>query len=157
MRKVLAVIIIALLTAAPAAIAKAPLGVHGGFSFDPDQIVIGGHMRVSEPYVGWIVQPSLDLGFGDKVTSFIFNGDMLYTFPELQTSEWGFYAGAGLALAFYQLDISGPGDDSQTEVGLNIIGGVTKKLISGNELMGEFRVGVDNIPDVKLLIGITFF
>jgi opacity protein-like surface antigen len=157
MKKALAVTIIALLAAAPAAVAKAPLGLHGGFSFDPDQVVIGGHVRASAPYVGWIVQPSFDLGFGDHVTSFIFNGDMLYTFPELQTSEWGFYAGAGLALAFYELDLDGPGDDSRTEVGLNLIAGVTKKLISGNELMGEFRLGVDDIPDVKLLLGITFF
>ena len=157
MKRLLAATFIAVLAAGTAASAKAPLGLHGGFSFDPDQFVIGAYARVSEPYIGWRVQPSVDLGFGDDVTTFNLNGDIVYTFPELQTSEWGFYAGGGLGLAYYTFDAPPGVDDSATEIGLNIIGGVTRQLISGNELTGELRLGIDDIPDVKLLFGITFF
>jgi hypothetical protein len=154
-------LLVALLLLAPAtAAALTPLGVHAGFSVDPDQFVFGGHAIMAEPLIGWQLHASLDFGFGDNVTSIIGNGDFVYAFPELATADWRFYVGGGVGVGQYSYDHPDPTppgfDDSDTQFGLNIVGGITRRLLSGNELLGELRIGVEDMPDVKIVAGFTF-
>ncbi len=147
------VLVLALVIAgAGTAAGTVPLGARAGFSLEPDQVVFGAHAKAFEPYRGWWVVPVAELGFGDNVTTVALSGDMLYGFPELQTSDWGFYLGGGLGWAHYSWD----GGDTG-EIGLNLVGGMTRRLLTGNELLLELRIGIDELPDVKIVTGITFF
>lgn len=157
MKRILACVSFALvLTTVSAGYATFPLGARAGFGMDPDQIVLGGHARVAEPMVGWAIQGVVELGFGDDVTAFSIDGDMLYTFPELETSAWGFYVGGGLGFTNYSWDIEGH-SGSSSEFGLNLVGGATRNLDSGNKLIGELRIGLGDIPDFRIMGGIYLF
>ncbi|MFH1842453.1 MAG: hypothetical protein ABIF77_04545 [bacterium] len=134
-----------------------PFGVRAGLGNNPDQFIVGGHARVAEPVIGWKIQPVFELGFGDDITTMAISGDMLYMFPELQTSEWGLYAGGGFGFVNYSWDVGHPGgNDSKSEFGLNLVGGVIKQLGSANEFIGELRIGLGDVPDLKLMAGIYF-
>jgi hypothetical protein len=130
-----------------------PWGPRAGFSLKPDQFVIGGHAKVAEPVVGWGIVPNFDLGFGDDITTLQINGDFVYNFPELETYNWGWYAGAGLTWANYWF--SGAG--SSGEIGLSLLGGVSRILDNENRLSLELRFGIDDIPDFMLTLGYWFF
>jgi hypothetical protein len=118
-----------------------------------DQIHIGGHVELAQPVLGLSFRPGIEVGFGDDVTFIAINGDMVYTFPELATADWSFYAGGGLALNIIKADGGGDNED----LGLNAVGGIVKSLESGNDLFFELRLGVEDSPDVKLTLGLTLF
>lgn len=144
---------VACLAAAPAGAAMPfPVGLRGGFSIEPDQLVLGAHARVSELVRGWWIVPVAEFGFGDDVTTVALSGDVVYNFPELQTAQWGFYTGAGLGWILYSFD---GGDES--EIGLNLIGAVLRRLDNADELSLELRIGIDELPDIKVMAGYTFF
>ena len=67
-----------------------PLGPRIGITADEelDQIHVGFHATMAEPFVGVHFVPNLEIGFGDDVTLYAFNGDLVYTFPEMATADW---------------------------------------------------------------------
>ena len=123
---------------------------------DPNQFHFGGHAWVAEPMTGVDFRPGIELGFGDHLMLVALNADFLYDFTEFETSDWGFYAGAGLNLYVINYD-SDYDIDSETEVGLTGVGGVKRKLLSGNELFFELRLNLVDSPDLKATIGLTLF
>jgi hypothetical protein len=156
MRGVLArtLLVLLLLAAAPSAWAMA-LGPRIGYTDDEDfnQIHIGFHMELAEPIIGVKFNPNLEVGFGDDVTLLAFNGDFLYTFPELATNDWSFYAGGGLALNIAKVD---KGDDHK-DLGLNAVGGIVRKLEGGSDVFLELRLGLEDSPGFKITTGLIFF
>jgi hypothetical protein len=128
-----------------------------GFSTDPDQFTVGAYAGFPEFRPGFRARPSVDLGFGDSTLSFLVNGDAEYSFRNAEFAALPF-AGAGLALAHYRVDVPGAVDDAtDTEIGLNLYGGLEFDLGGYYSAMVELRFGIHRLPDVKLTGSIGFF
>ncbi len=146
------------LAAVPAAHADAVIGGVGprvGFSSNPDQIVFGGQLIIGELAPSLTFDPSLEFGFGDHATLIATNFDLHYHFV-LQNSPWRPYAGAGISLNFIEFDEGFAVDRSDTEVGLNLVGGAGVPTSSGNRFFTELKLGLGDVPDLKLLVGWNF-
>ena len=147
------------LVAVPAA-ADTAWGPRAGITFDPDQIHVGLHVDAGELFPDGFFVPNVEIGFGDDITTIAINPELIYRFLKRTRSDWGFYIGAGLGINHYSWDTPEGfnGDDSDTELGMNILGGMSRKLGSGNEFLVELKLGVtDEMPDAKVTAGLTFF
>lgn len=133
------------------------IGPRIGISMDPDQLVLGGQLDLGELAPDLTFAPNLELGFGDDITTIQINGDLHYHFL-VQGSAWRPYVGGGLGVAFYSFDAPPgfQGDDSQTEVGLNIIGGAIVPTRAGSRFFAELKLGIADLPDIKILAGWNF-
>ena len=127
--------------------AQVDAGVRAGVSIDPDQFYVGGHIETNPLVEHLVFRPNAEIGFGDDVTLAAFNFEFVWKFAR-RRSDWGFYAGGGPAINFYQFD--GPGDD--TDAGVNFVGGFENR----KGLFFEFKLGVDGSPDFKFGVGFTF-
>ena len=138
-------------TLAQSASSRHGIGPYMGFASDPDQFVIGGQ-GVFGPYASPVhLSPSLDIGFGDNWDVATLNLDITYDFFP-RNYKTVFFAGAGPTLAFYSSDRF----DDQTEAGLSLIGGVKFASERGNSFNLAARIGVGDIPDIKLTAGYLF-
>lgn len=133
------------------------IGPRIGASIEPDQIVIGGQLDLGELAPDLTFTPNLELGFGDDITTIQLNGDLHYHFL-VSGSAWRPYVGGGLGVAFYSIDLPPgfQGDDSQTEVGLNILGGAIVPTQGGSRFFTELKLGIADLPDLKILVGWNF-
>lgn len=160
MKRIFVCVAVVALFAASAAAADTAWGLRGGLTFDPDQVHLGAHLEAGELFTQGYFVPNVEIGFGDHITTIAFNPELVYRFLKRSKSNWGFYAGGGLGINYYKLDVPEGfrGDDSDTELGLNILGGMSRKLSSGNEFFVELKLGVtDEMPDAKITAGLTFF
>ena len=130
-------------------------GPRVGVSIDPDQFVFGGQLNFTDVAPHVTINPNIELGFGDDATVIALNGDGLYHF-DIDNSDWSPYAGAGIGINFWSVDVPGGGDNSDTEIGLNIIVGAAVPTKSGSEFFGELRFGAGDIPDLKVMVGWNF-
>jgi len=130
------------------------IGPRVGVSISPDQFVIGGQMNFPIQPRGLAVSPNIELGVGDNVTTIQFNGDMVYHFDNAGPN-WNPYAGGGIALAFFDNN-NDVGGGSSSEVGINFIGGLRFRQKNGSHLFTELRLGIDDIPDAKVMVGWNF-
>ncbi len=137
------------------------IGPRGGFSVDPDQVVVGGHVSASiAPQ--WTFNPSVEIGFGDHATVTALNFDGEYHF-RLQNSNWAPYLGGGIGVNFIHVHIDEPFpfsdiDANDTATGLNLIGGTMVPTASGQHLFAEVRLGLGDtaIPELKGIVGWNF-
>jgi hypothetical protein len=131
-------------------------GPRFGVSIDPDQLVVGGQASIHAFAPDWSFDPNLELGFGDDVTVFALNFDVFYHL-HLQGSAWRPYVGGGLSVDFVSWDAPlGVHDDSDTEAGLNLVGGFTIPAGSGHQWFTEARIGIGDIPELKIMGGLNF-
>lgn len=124
-------------------------GPRVGLSDDPDQVVGGVHFHLGEfaPNVFW--QPSVDIGFGDDVTTLTGNVLVAYRFrPDFELQP---YVGGQLTVAFYDIDDAG----SETEIGPAVVGGFETAMGETTFLL-ELQLGFGDIPDTKLMAGWRF-
>ena len=155
----LAVILFVLLVlpvAARSATAMESIGPRIGVSVDPGQILFGGQAVVSEvaPRVEFV--PSAEIGLGDQQTNVAFNMDFDYRLA-IEGSEWTPYVGGGIGLDFASFDRPGPvRDDSETNVGATFILGATAPTRSGSKFFTEFRLGLGDLPSLKIMAGWNF-
>ena len=157
MKKV-AVLTVALCLAATSAVAgEVTGGIRGGITFDPDQVHVGAHLYAGEMFPHGYFVPNIEIGFADNHTLVALNPELVYRFERARGADWGFYAGGGLGINFDNRDSSRRGDDDDTELGLNLLGGATRGLSGGNELFFEVKFGVADSPEGKLTVGLTFF
>ena len=96
--------------------------------------------------------PSIDAGFGDNAKTIIFNADLRLLALSPPNSSSGFYAGFGPALAWLDHDNAG----SDTEIGLNVFAGIKLPMGNSNSYNLEGRLGVADMPDFRILVGIFF-
>lgn len=153
-RVVLPAIAALLLASTPAAAQLNMGGPRFGFSSDPDQVVLGGQLEFGPYDRSFTFTPNLEIGLGDDLTTIQFNADGNYHFDVGET--WNPYVGAGFALAFYDWDSNGRGEDSETDFGANLIGGVRFKLRNASAVFAEMRIGVADVADLKLIGGWNF-
>ena len=127
-----------------------------GVSVDPDQFVVGGQLSLQEFAPNWSFDPNLELGFGDNLTDIAFNLDAYYHL-RLSGSDWRPYLGGGLGVNFVSWDAPlGTRDDSDTQVGLNLVAGLTIPARSGDHWFTELRFGVGDVPTLKIMGGRNF-
>ncbi|MBK7673209.1 MAG: hypothetical protein IPJ24_17755 [bacterium] len=157
MKRILFCLLAMMVAGAGAAQAETAWGLRGGATFEPDQVHVGAHMNGGELFNdGWFI-PNIEIGFGDDITLVALNPELVYKFSKRGSSDWGFYIGAGLGLNFYSWDNDGPGDGSETELGVNFLGGMSRKLSAGNDFFVELKLGAADSPDAKVTAGFTFY
>lgn len=131
------------------------LGVRGGVSLDPDQLVIGGSLLLP----GLAAETDgIDfsglLGIGDHVTTVRASANYYYGFLVSGGDVTVFPLG-GLTIQYYSADCPDvPGfeiDCSGTEVGANLGGGA-----AFGPLRGELWIGVGDVTEIALT-GAYFF
>lgn len=146
-------------TAAPAQSRDAAaIGPRAGFTIDPDQFTFGGQFETSPFVPALSFVPSVEVGVGDDWTVVALNADFHYHFA-ISGSIWGPYVGGGLGVNVMHFDYETPwfrveGDD--TEVGANLILGVTVPTRTGSRFFTEARFGLGDIPETKLMAGWNF-
>jgi hypothetical protein len=124
-------------------------GIRGGISVDPDQFYFGGHLETS-PIVDRIYfRPNVEVGIGDDLTLIAANMEFVYKFT--RNRAWNPYAGGGPALNIYMFDSAGD-NDSETEAGFNVLGGIE----SSGGLFFEFKLGFIDSPELKFGVGYTW-
>lgn len=140
------------LTAAVAtARAETRVGIRGGLSVDPDQVLVGITIQPPSVAQNLYVVPSVEAGFGDDLVSIALNGDLQYQFG--RSGGVRPYAGGGLALTYWNADNGG--DD--TELGVNALGGLLFDRSSGAPIFLEMKLGLtDEVPDFKFVVGLMF-
>jgi hypothetical protein len=141
-------------------------GPHIGLSADPDQLVIGVFAELAEFTPDLALRPSADVGFGDNVLTLILNADVQYAIPAQNFPAMP-YVGMGLGLAYYDFKDLDPGvpsgaghgriDDTETEIGLNLLVGIEKELAGYKSARAEIRFGIDELPDFKFMVGLGFY
>ena len=127
-------------------------GVRAGLGLDPDQFVIGGQAILGRAFKVARFAPSVDVGFGDDLTTLMVNGDFRVSLLTLPKAGASLYAAAGPTLAMYDSDKGG----SDTEIGLTLTAGLRLPMSTLNAYNIEGRFGFGDIPDFRLLFGIMF-
>jgi hypothetical protein len=153
MKKACTLLCATMLLAGTAAANDLAFGPRIGYTHDSnlDQFHFGAHMVVQHLTTNLHVIPSLEVGVGDG-TLLAVNGDLVYEFTELASGKWSFYAGGGPVLTHYTRS----GFDS-TDFALNLVAGTTFDVGATKELLGEVRIGLEDAPNLKLTLGLTFF
>jgi hypothetical protein len=159
MKRILIVsILFALLFSTTAFGNRRPVGVHGigprlGFTINPDQFHVGGHLDLGDLGENLMMQPNLEIGFGDNLTTVAPSFEVDYRFR----SDWGAwtpYLGAGAGPIFYSMKHGG----SSSKFGAYLQFGIGRGA-SGSE-SGHFfiegKLGLADAPDFKGTIGWTF-
>ena len=127
-------------------------GPRVGVTIDPDQIHFGFHLNMGEFAKNVRFQPNFELGFGDDVTVAAINFEASYYFNGAW-EQWTPYAGGGIGVNFTDFDEGG----SDTDLGLNILGGIERSLSSGDRFFLELKLGLADSPDAKVTAGWTFY
>ena len=152
-----------ILTLGPASALSAPdtdVGFAGwgprvGASVNPDQIYFGAHLDYGNFARHVRFQPNLELGFGEDMKFFAINAEAAYRFSSTWET-WTPYLGGGIGANIKSVD-SGGSNSSQTDLGINLLGGFEKGFYNGNRFFVEAKVSVNDIPDLKIAVGMTFY
>ncbi len=123
---------------APSAFAQFDLGVRAGFDIEAEDPFVGVEARIALPVgnLPLMLQPSFDYfitgdggdgigGVGFDYNVYQIDVNVLYPFG-VNNESFTPYAGVGLGITYWSFDYSGLGvnaDDSETDIGLNIVGG----------------------------------
>jgi hypothetical protein len=149
------VLLLPALASAATAVTVDP-GVRAGLSISPDQFVFGGQLSFHGLAPDWTFDPGLEIGLGDDVTTIAFDLDALYHM-RLSGTDWSPYVGGGLGLVSVSRDEKpGVRDDSDNEIGLNAVIGFRAPTRAGQHWFTEMRVGIGDLPDLKVVGGFSF-
>jgi len=118
-------------------------GIRGGYTVDPDQFHVGGHYNVGQIFKPMRLVPNVEIGFGDNLTFWALNADLIWDIPES-----AFSIGGEIGLNIVDHDNGG----SKSDLGLSILGDYR----FNEKFMGEVKLGLSDSPDVKLTVGYNF-
>ena len=130
--------------------AQAQFGLRGGFGLKPDQFVVGGQVEAGKLAFARIV-PSVDVGFGDNVTTIAFNGDFLLR-VEIPDASLELYGGGGPTVLYADVS-NGPSD---WNLGLTLVVGGRLPVGGRHAVNLEGRLGIGDAPDFRLIAAIIF-
>ncbi len=130
-------------------------GPRVGLSLDPDQVHFGAHLDYGNFADHVRFQPNVEFGFGDNVELYTLNVEAAYRFTA-EWDVWSPYLGGGLGANIKSWD-NGNDNSSDTDIGLNALGGIEKGLSNGDRFFIEGKLSVNDVPDVKFTIGWTFY
>jgi hypothetical protein len=128
-------------------------GIRGGYDFEEDVGTAGAQVRI--PLVrGLAIVPSADVFFEDSPSDWQLNLDAVVRPPSLAGLYFGVGAGF-LSRDFDELDLD---DDTETEVGLNLLAGIEGGRVGGTTVrpFAEGRwTNVDDYEAFRLAVGIN--
>jgi len=130
-----------------------------GLSVDPDQVHFGAHIDYGNFAKHVRFQPNVELGVSDNLTLLTINAEAAYRFSE-EWDVWTPYLGGGLGLNIKNYDNdynNGHDNHSDADLGVNLLGGIEKGLDSGDRFFIEAKVSLNDIPDLKVTVGWTFY
>lgn len=129
-----------------------------GLSMNPDQFHFGAHMDFGNFARHVRFQPNLEIGFGDDMSLYAVNAEAAYRFRSTW-DVWTPYLGGGLGANIKKFDSNGNdgNNDSQTDLGVNLLGGIEKGLTNGDRFFVEGKFSVNDVPDAKVTVGWTFY
>jgi len=130
-------------------------GPRVGLSVDPDQVLFGAHLDLSEARGHFRLQPNIEMGLGDNLVTLGFNLDAAYRFAS-RWEQWTPYLGGEMGLRVFSDDANGLTDETGTDTGVALIGGIERGLASGSRFFLESKLGFVDAPDIRLLAGWTF-
>jgi hypothetical protein len=130
-------------------------GPRVGLSINPDQIHFGAHLDFGNFARHVRFQPNVEMGFGDGVKLYTVNAEAAYRFSSTW-DVWTPYLGGGLGANIESVDSKGHGD-SQTNLGVNLLGGIEKGLANGDRFFVEGKFSLNDVPDAKVTVGWTFY
>ncbi len=126
-----------------------------GATLDPEQVHVGFHLDLGDIAERLRLQPNVEIGFGDNATLVAINPEVFYLFTP--HNRWTPYAGGGLGINIINWDDkAGMADNTETEIGLNLLGGIETKISDTTKFFGEVKFGVGDSPDAKFAVGLTF-
>jgi hypothetical protein len=135
-----------------------PAGYHGigprvGFTINPDQIHVGGHVDFGDLANNLMILPNIEVGFGEDLTTVAPSFELDYRFR----SDWGVwtpYLGGGIGPVFYSHKNGG----SSSDLGLYLQFGVAKGRSGSHSghFFIEGKLGMADAPDFKATVGWTF-
>jgi len=132
-------------------------GPRVGLSFGPDQVHFGAHLDFGNFAEHVRFQPNVELGFGDNVNLITINGEAAYRFNSGR-NVWAPYLGGGLGANIKSFDNgNGRDNDSETDIGANVLGGIEKGLTNGDRFFIEGKLSLNDVPDGKITMGWTFY
>jgi hypothetical protein len=135
-------------TPRPATAGPNNVDLRAGYYTDMEAVSLGGGMLTGMGS-GWFFNPNAELAFGDGGNLLTLNGDFHYDFPTDATVS--FYLGAGAGLLYVNPDFG----DSDTDFGLNLIGGVSG--LSGSvRPFAQLKSIVSDNSELVLTGGIRF-
>lgn len=129
-------------------------GPRVGVTVDEDQVHFGAHLDFGNFSDHVRFQPNVELGVSDNLTLLTLNGEAAYRFSS-RWDAWTPYLGGGIGLNIAGHD--GVAEDSNSELGVNALGGIERGLGNGNRFFVETKLGVVNGPDLKITTGWTFY
>jgi hypothetical protein len=130
-------------------------GPRVGLSLNPDQIHFGAHIDFGNFARHIRFQPNVELGFGDHMKLFTVNAEAAYRFSS-HWDVWTPYLGGGAGANIKSADTDGH-NHSQTDLGVNLLGGIEKGLSNGDRFFIEGKFSLNDIPDAKFTVGWTFY
>ncbi len=137
--------------------ASAQFGVRAGYSFTPDQVVLGAHYMLPIGTSGLHLIPSAEVAFGDDAFTIYGNGDLVYRFNAGSVKP---YLGGGVSVVNYDpddIEVLGETVDveSDTEVAFTALGGAWFNAGGSTPWFVEGKIGLDDkSPDVKVMVGV---
>jgi len=144
-----------------------PVGFHGigprvGFTINPDQVHLGGHIDLGDIAGNLMMQPNLEIGFGDHVTTIAPSFELDYRF-RTDWGAWTPYLGGGIGPVFYSWKSDHPykhdwSSSSWTGLGGYLQFGIGKgsSASSSGHFFLEGKLGLADAPDGKVTVGWTF-
>ena len=137
--------------------AQFELGPRLGFDLEVEELHIGVEARFDLPSVDLPIKikPSIDYFFVENFTLMSFDANGIYEF-DLEGGTITPYAGAGLGITYWSFDTEFEGfgiDASETNVGLNLLGGA----VFGSGGMRPFAEVRFNTDDLLTLTGGVLF
>jgi len=128
-------------------------GIRGGYDFEEDVGTAGAQVRI--PLVrGLAIVPSADVFFEDSSSDWQLNLDAVVRPPSLA----GLYFGVGAGFLSSDFDEDDFEEDTDTEVGLNLLAGIEGGRVGGTSVrpFAEGRwTNIDNYEAFRLAVGIN--
>jgi hypothetical protein len=141
------------LTPAPAA-ADTDFGVRGGLYSDAEAGFVGVEL-LTDLSRQWFLNPNAEYVFVDEGDLWTLNLDAHYDLP-LRSSVADVWLGGGLALVFSD-DGRPRGDDSETDVGVNLLAGVGFLPREAVRPYVQGKVLVSDETEAVIAVGLRFF
>lgn len=129
--------------------AQSHAGVRAGVSADPGQFFFGGHIE-SRPLANQLTfRPNIEIGVGDGLAAVAINLEFVHS-VRLSQNPWRIYLGGGPAAVIRS--VHGRRDDGSVGGGFNLLVGAQHR----EGLLGEFKIGLVDSPELKVTVGYAF-
>src|SRR5687767_10409137 len=145
-----AMLILGFLFASTDAEADIKPGIRARVYFDPTDAFLGGEVLVDITR-SWYFNPNVEYVFVDRAGFWTFNFDVHYDLPTDEVYVW---VGGGLGIVHFDPDA--PRFEDETDLGLNLFGGVGFRTDSRLVPYIQPKVFISDDSEVSIAFGVRF-